>query len=214
MPERDREDGFLGRWSRRKLEARDSGYQPTTDRTERPSSAEDAAQPGEQPLRPAEDARGDADHRMLTEEDFADVDFDALDASSDYERFMGANVPDAIRNRALAKLWTSDPQFAGLDPLHDYHGDFTDAAVASPGGVRTAYRLFRGFLSDDDVAAWDSLGKPPTEVGAQKSSGDGEMTAHDNPAPAAVAAAAAHATAEAMAASPLCCASSDEPHVG
>jgi hypothetical protein len=42
--------------------------------------------------------------RELTEADFADVDFDALHARSDYTRFLAKGVPDAIKHKALRKL--------------------------------------------------------------------------------------------------------------
>ena len=42
--------------------------------------------------------------RQLTEADFADVDFAALDAKSDYTRFLQAGVPDSIRNKALRRM--------------------------------------------------------------------------------------------------------------
>lgn len=165
--------GFLNRWSRRKQQARDG------QADDRPRALDDDAavvtpaahaQPGATPA--AEDkatgksASGES-QPMLGEDDFADVDFAALDAFSDYKRFMGANVPDAIRQKALARLWTSDPLFAGLDPLHDYHGDYTDAAVAVKEGIKTAYQVGRGFLSDEEVAAWENLGKPQPEKAAK-----------------------------------------------
>ncbi len=91
------------------------------------------------------------------ETDFSDVDFDALDANSDYTRFMGKGVPEAIREKALAKLWTSNPVFNVMDGLDDYAEDFTDA-VWAVGDIRTDYKVGRGFLDDDDVAQWDELG--------------------------------------------------------
>ncbi len=165
MPDRD-DETFLGRWSRRKQQARTG--RPGSDEpvlrheADAGAPAVPAAEPGQAPTdMPA----ADDPSRMLTEADFADVDFGLLNAGSDYKRFMAPNVPDSIRNRALAKLWTSDPQFAGLDPWHDYHVDFTDAARAVPTGLATAYKVGRGFLSDEEVAAWDNLGKPAPDTG-------------------------------------------------
>ena len=164
MNEHDGE-GFLGRWSRRKQQARsgqpDLARNPADATGVRPSGADAAsADHGTAGTAETRQRKGDEPERMLGEEDFADVDFGLLDAGSDYKRFMASNVPNAIRDRALAKLWTSIPAFAGLDPIHDYHGDYTDAAVAVPEGIKTAYRVGRGFLTDEEVTAWENLGKP------------------------------------------------------
>lgn len=45
-------------------------------------------------------------------------------------------------------LWTSNPIF-------------TDAAVGVPAGtLKTAYHIGRGFMTYEDVAEWEKLGKP------------------------------------------------------
>ncbi len=97
--------------------------------------------------------------RVLTDEDFADVDFNALDYGSDYQRFMSDGVPEGIRQKALSKLWHSDAMFTQVDPFQDYAGDYTDAATVPVGGLKTAYKIGRGFLSEDEAAEWDKLGK-------------------------------------------------------
>ncbi len=198
--------GFLDRWSRRKQQARDGQVDDAARALDGNAAVVTPAahsQPGAAAA--AEDkatgkpASGES-QPMPGEDDFADVDFAALDATSDYKRFMGANVPDAIRQKALTRLWTSDPLFAGLDPHHDYHGDYTDAAVAVKEGIKTAYQVGRGFLSDEEVAAWENLGKPvpdktpvsPEKVAEAEPRADGKdgLQSIETP-PAAVAAAAA-----------------------
>ena len=69
--------------------------------------------------------------KPMTEDDFKDVDFRALDYGSDYGRFMQDGVPEGIRQKALTKLWHSDPIFTQVDPFQDYAGDYTDAAVGA-----------------------------------------------------------------------------------
>ena len=115
---------------------------------------------------PSPRRRGSGPHSDVpSEADFANVDFDALDISSDYTRFMQPGVPDAIRQKALRKLWASDPVLAMPDLLNDYMGDYTDAALAvSPDLLRTAYRVGRGFLDDSEVAAREELGRPAAAV--------------------------------------------------
>lgn len=161
MPDRD--DNFLARWSRRKLEARRTGADevgpPETGTSgELPTERADLQTRDEIASTPAADASSTP---APVVDDFSDVDFSKLDATSDYTRFMRKGVPDDIRNKALAKLWTSDPVLAKPEELIDYADDYTDAAVAVRGGLlRTAYKVGQGFLTDEEAAQWENLGKP------------------------------------------------------
>ncbi len=152
------EEPFLKRWSRRKIEAKEGPDKPDAA----PEVGADARSAiGE----PSGDARSGRESRQLTEADFADVDFDALDAKSDYTRFLGPGVPDAIKQKALHKLWASDTIYSQIEPLQEYAGDFTDAAVAVPAGtLKTAYRVGKGFMTDEEVAEWEKLGHSPAEA--------------------------------------------------
>jgi putative acetyltransferase len=151
------DEPFLKRWSRRKVEAREG-----PDKAE--GADADVRVSGDVSL-PAQGEDRPEDKRELTEADFADVDFDALDAKSDYARFLAKGVPEAIKQKALRKLWASDPVFSQIEPLQEYAGDFTDAAVAVPAGtLKTAYRVGKGFLSDEEVAAWEKLGHPAERI--------------------------------------------------
>ena len=127
-------------------------------RPRRPRSPRSIQDPSEATSSPA---AGPQEKRELTEADFADVDFDALDAKSDYSRFLQAGVPESIKNKALRQLWMSDALYTTPDPFQDYLHDYTDAAVAvPPGTLKTAYRIGKGFLTDEEVAEWEKLGKP------------------------------------------------------
>jgi putative acetyltransferase len=158
------EEPFLKRWSRRKVEARQAPGEVQR-------APENADTDGGAPRESTEPADGPPEERReLTEADFADVDFDALDAKSDYARFLAKGVPDAIKQKALRKLWASDTIFSQIEPFQEYAGDFTDAAVAVPAGtLKTAYRVGKGFLSDEEVAAWEKLGHPAEPVAAATS---------------------------------------------
>jgi putative acetyltransferase len=202
------EEPFLKRWSRRKVEARDGNRQDTRQETDKPESAPGAdpgaadAAPG---ARPAADPAHARDTPELTEADFADVDFETLDAKSDYTRFLGPGVPAAIKRKALHKLWASDTVFSQVEPFQEYAGDFTDAAVAVPAGsLKTAYRVGKGFLTDEEIAEWEKLGHPEEpKVAAAASSPPANASA------AAAAAAAAGSDPEiAIAAEPA-----DQPEV-
>lgn len=154
------QERFLDRWSRLKRQAREHpDGEPAREQPAPPEATDgsDAASAGEEACEAR--SHGPADRRKLTREDFNDVDFDALDFNSDYGRFMQAETPDEVRNEALRKLWLSNPVFTETDGLDDYCGDYTDAAMVPQGVLKTAYRVGRGFLSDEDVTEWDALGK-------------------------------------------------------
>ncbi len=98
-------ENFLGRWSRRKQAERDAVDAPATD------NAEDGEATAE-----------DGDDAAIDPADLPDVD--SLGKDSDFTVFMQDGVPEALRNRALRKLWTTDPVLANLDGLNDYDEDF------------------------------------------------------------------------------------------
>lgn len=73
-------------------------------------------------------------------------DPDTLKAEDDFSAFMAKTVPNRLRNRALRKLWLSDPLLANLDALVDYGEDFTinplDTEV-----IQTTYQVGKGLLA-------------------------------------------------------------------
>lgn len=101
-------------------------------------------------------------------------DIDSLDENSDFSIFMRDGVPDALRNRALRKLWQIDPAFNVVDGLLEYGEDFTDlAAVAET--VRTVYKVGKGLVSESDeeteAADDESEPAPAPDTGEQTAAG-------------------------------------------
>ena len=172
------EEPFLKRWSRRKAEAKDrpdaANVAPARTDIGEARSSRGEPQPDKPQDRPEDKPQAKPqDGRELTEADFADVDFEALDAKSDYARFLVPGVPDSIKYKALRKLWASDAVFTTPDPFQDYLHDYTDAAVAVPAGtLKTAYRIGKGFLTDEEVAEWEKLGHPSEAEIAAKAPAD------------------------------------------
>ena len=72
-------------------------------------------------------------------------DPDDMKMGDDFAAFMQSTVPTRIRNRALRKLWLSNPALANLDELLDYGEDFTDSAMAVE-NLQTAYQVGKGML--------------------------------------------------------------------
>ena len=108
-----RDEAFLERWSRLKSEARvadastsDGQGSPATDQESAGSSGQDSA-------------REVADQAHAPLPDPATLDEDA-----DYSAFLAPGIDDALRRKALRKLFHS-PKFNICDGLDDYCEDFT-----------------------------------------------------------------------------------------
>ena len=153
------EPGFASRWSRLKREAK-------ADAPESGGEAEAEAGVTE-PEAPVDDDR--PDEEVLEELGLPDPD--TLKAGDNFTAFMAKAVPARLRNRALRKLWISDPVLANLDELLDYGEDFTDAATVVE-NLQTAYQVGKGFV--DKVA-----GLP--ESGAEEDAGSAEEGAAEPP---------------------------------
>ena len=140
--------GFLQRWSQRKANA------ATPD--ERPAAPENTA---DQQLTPDSEITANPEAEEAPPP-VTEADLENLTYESDYTKFMGDHVPEAIRRRALRQLWRSDPILANLDGLCDYDDDFTDAALAVK-VLQTAHKVGQGYLTDEEVAANRARGNPP-----------------------------------------------------
>lgn len=181
----DREDDFLARWSRRKAEARRGLHRKDEDADAAPAPGE-PGETGESPAgdenRAVREARADPDATPAAEggagaesdadaAQYEDFDFDSLDYNSDYTRFMEKGVPEAVRRRALRMLWQSDPVLANIDGLNDYDEDFTDAAMAVKGVLKSAYRPGKGYATDEEVAEQEKQRLAEREDAARKPAG-------------------------------------------
>ncbi len=146
------EDGFLSRWSRRKRagEEQDPPGEP---------SVQAAATPEDAPS----DEEALSDEEILAKYNLPDPD--TLQPGDDYSAFLRAPIPRHLQQVALRKLWLSNPVFGVLDGLNEYDGDYTGGGVA-PGVLKTAYKVGRGFLSDqpeEEEAEAETTAPEPTE---------------------------------------------------
>ena len=151
---------FLSRWSERKqraaLDAEDG--RPDTD----PEQIEGA------------DAEA-ADEELAANQKAAEaIDIDSLGDKSDYSPFFKEGVPAKLKSAALQRLWRSNPVFANVDGLNDYDGDFTIPKTPI-GVVKTAWKLGRGFLTDEDIAKKGETAPDPQT--AETGDGDDEAVA-------------------------------------
>ncbi len=144
--------GFLGRWSRRKLDARQSQQEvPVQAETSPPK--EPAISPAPDPaLTPASPsalpAQPDQEHPPLTLEDVKGLTFD-----SDFTPFLGRNVMPDVKNAAMKKLFFSDPHFNVMDGLDTYIDDYTKFEPLTESAMRkmTSAKLFKLFEDEDEA---------------------------------------------------------------
>ncbi len=146
------DEGFLGRWSRRKAEAKlpaaDAGL--AVEETEPPAADADLPEESrEQPIADAEQAAQPPEAVLEL------PDIDKMDAGSDYSVFMQAGVPPALKTKALRKLWRVKPELANLDGLIDYGEDLTGSFKVVD-HLKTAYEVGKGFLRDEEKAPKDA----------------------------------------------------------
>ncbi len=114
------DDGFLSRWSRRKVQVRQGAPVPAAEPAPAPAAVvaplapespdAQAAEP-EEPLPPSLPP-------SLTLDDVA-----TLTTESDFTRFVAPEVSGEVRNAALKKLF-SDPHFNVMDGLDTYIDDY------------------------------------------------------------------------------------------
>ena len=144
----DQNDDFLARWARRKAAAGEP--EPAPAETAPPEEAETAG------------ALDEAQQKALIE---SLPDIETLDEKSDFSAFMQEGVPDALRRRALRRLWRVNPIFANLDGLNDYDDDFTDAALVVE-GMKTLFQVGKGMA--DRTAPAEGEIQPEGEIAAHE----------------------------------------------
>ncbi len=144
-PEAGADDGgFLGRWSRRKAEAK------TVEEAAPAISADlrEAEAPSDLAAHEANPATGEEGEPPAF--DVASLpDIDSLGPGSDFSMFMQTGVPAELKTRALRKLWRVKPELANLDGLLDYGEDLTGSFKVVD-HLKTAYEVGRGFLRDPE----------------------------------------------------------------
>ena len=74
-------------------------------------------------------------------------DIESLNETSDFTVFMKEGVPQALKRRALRKLWRVNPAFSFLDGMNEYDEDFT---IVSSEPVKTIYQVGKGMLGNRD----------------------------------------------------------------
>lgn len=84
------------------------------------------------------------DDVILAELDLPDPD--QMQPGDDFSAFMKAAVPERLRNRALRKLWLSNPVLANVDNLLEYGEDFTGGGILGE-AIASSYQVGKGMLA-------------------------------------------------------------------
>lgn len=139
----DEHEGFLSRWSRRKQDGRDWTSEKQTAAVDRDETSE---------ARDV-DTKGESEADVARQEMIDNLpDPDSLTEQDDFTQFMQEGVPDDLRNRALRRLWRSNPVYAVRDGLNDYDLDYTDAATVVE-NIKSAFQVGRGVVTEEERAA-------------------------------------------------------------
>ncbi|RYF81350.1 MAG: DUF3306 domain-containing protein, partial [Comamonadaceae bacterium] len=123
------EDGFLSRWSRRKVQVRQGGASASEPLPVPAPQAAPVAVPGPISTSASVESEG-ADASAQPPQQVASApppptlnDVATLTHDSDFTRFVTPEVPGEVRNAALKKLF-SDPHFNVMDGLDTYIDDY------------------------------------------------------------------------------------------
>lgn len=153
---------FLSRWARRKAEVQESEAAQAT--------AEQKTAEGGQP-----EELDDRD-RPVTEEEIAALpDPDSLEHGADFKPFLRPGIPQALRQRALRRIWRVNPAIGFLDGMNEYDLDYTDAATVVD-NLKTAYQVGRGFVVPEEEEA-----PAETADAAENEAAEGEVPEPPDP---------------------------------
>jgi hypothetical protein len=165
-------DGFLGRWSRRKLDLKDGKPVPQEpEPLAGPTSA--VAAPGQRAASTgvSEPATAGAPEPRPSP---TMEDVTALTRESDYSGFVGGHVDPQVRNAAMKKLF-ADPHYNIMDRLDTYIDDYSQPDPIPPAMLRqlASAKFLRLFDDDEDAEkpapakGRDDADRPPAQDMAQ-----------------------------------------------
>ena len=117
------DDGFLSRWSQRKVQVRQGekvAPQPSVEPTAPPvlPVRAEVSKPEASPSNPQGERTAQAPPPPTLD------DVAALTKESDFSRFVAPDVDPGVKNAAMKKLFASDPHFNVMDGLDVYIDDY------------------------------------------------------------------------------------------
>ena len=165
-------EGPLRRWVRRKREvAREKEAEDEARRRDTRRAPSDAAGDARESTDDASEPSV-VEEKVLTDEDMPPLD--SLDENSDYSGFLSSGVSEALRRRALRKLFSS-AVFNIPDGLDDYDDDFT--SFAALGDIVTSDMKHQAEMEAERAKQAQARAEPPAD-------GEGESRAAEDERPA------------------------------
>jgi hypothetical protein len=160
-----RGDGFLGRWIRRKAEAREQPESPDASPDDRVDDL------------PADVAKGQAATGTAADEPAFDLSklpsLEEINAQTNLTDFMRREVPAVLRNAALRRAWALDPAIRDyVNPAREYAYDWN-----VPGGVPGNGPIEAGYDALKQVA--ETLWSPPSDntLGVREATDEASLNA-------------------------------------
>jgi hypothetical protein len=149
-------DGFLGRWSKRKLEVK-QGKAVEAEPLQEANAIVPSPQPSPANERASESESISAPAELPPPPTLEDVN--ALTAESDFTRFTAPNVAPEVKNAALKKLF-ADPHYNVMDRLDVYIDDYSQPDPMPESMLRQlASAKFLGLFKDEETR--DDADDPP-----------------------------------------------------
>lgn len=201
-------DGFLGRWSKRKLDAKEGKplEEPAPEQQPSPQPSPASGRGSETAVPPSPlggegrgegDAAPDAQQPPDPPPTLADVD--VLTPASDFRRFVARDVAPEVKNAAMKKLF-ADPHFNVMDGLDTYIDDYTRPDPIPESMLRQlASAQFLGLFREEErkdaspAGARDATDELPPDSVAQSGAPDAAAGTDPEPVPVPDPAADAHA---------------------
>ena len=160
-------DGFLGRWSRRKLEVKEGKAVEPEPPVAVPEQVTRSVIPAQAGTPGALDARQRGNDEVVQPPPGPTLeDARALTPESDFSLYTGRNVQPEVSNAAMKKLF-ADPHYNIMDGLDIYIDDYSKPDPIPPAMLRQlASAKFLGLFDDEEAQEKDTeAGKPAAAQG-------------------------------------------------
>jgi hypothetical protein len=130
----DSSEGFLGRWSRKKIEGESDPPRTTGVSTpDEPALPERRADDAKTPVNETPVNKTPVKATPHSEFDLASLpSLESITAATDIRGFLSPGVPKELARAALRRAWATDPAIRDFVGLAEYAWDFTDP-TAMPG---------------------------------------------------------------------------------
>ena len=172
-------EGFLGRWSRRKLDVQEGkpvAEEPPVPAAVQPAPVSEAAVMPP----PAPAAEEPAAVEIPPPPTLEDVK--ALTSESDFSRFAGRDVAPEVKNAAMKKLF-ADPRYNVMDRMDVYIDDYSQPDPIPESMLRQLVSAkFLGLFADEEKEeAQQNLQQRPENVASEPAPGQQARDVADNP---------------------------------